>query len=160
MSRMVAGFFIFLFLSHVDAVAAQQCPQGLAGMPNCIPPDHPARQHGSRGVPSGAVWEERWGAIAMGKNGSGFTARESAVTKRAATRGALDGCRQKGGDECKVIVHYSNQCAALVWGVAYWVTWRAPTVQEASTEGMKACSKETDDCRVMYSACSLPERIR
>lgn len=146
-------------MSFAGVVAAQRCPQGLAGMPDCVPPSHPARQGATGGRPV-AVWVDRWGAMAMGKNGSGFSSSEQAVSKRAAMADALNACRVKGGKDCKVIVHYSNQCAALAWGTSYWVTWRAPTIEEASVEGIRACAKETDDCRIMYAACSLPQRVR
>lgn len=150
-----------LFFALGGAASVQECPQGLAGMPNCVPPDHPGRQSGLHAAPApAAAWEDRWGAIAMGKSGAGFSAIEGAESKRSASRGALAACRQKGASECKLIVEYSNQCTALAWGRTYWVTWRALTASEAEKKATNASSKEDDDCRVMYSACSMPQRVR
>lgn len=161
MMRSVATLALVLLGSA--SAAAQQCPAGLAGMPNCLPPDHPSSPHadgGRRPNVSGAVWADRASAVAMGASASGFTATPPMESKRAAERAALAECKSKGGTGCKVVMSYINSCAALVWGLEYRTGAYGATVQEAAAIATQRCAQKTEDCQVFYSACSLPERIR
>lgn len=141
---------------------AQQCPQGLAGMPNCLPPDHPSHPNAWANSPRqpAAHFEGRAAAVAMGKAASGFSSSGPMATRRIAERAALRQCRERGGVDCKLILSYQNQCAALVWGLHYRAGASAPTVDEAVAMADKECARQTEDCRVFFSGCSYPERVR
>lgn len=149
-------------LALSGTTGAQQCPAGLAGMPNCLPPDHPASPHAGRGSrPRGAaLWEDRAAAVAMGKSASGFTATAPMQSKRLAERAAMAGCKEKGGQGCKVVLSYINSCAALVWGLDYRSGAYGRTVEEAAGIASRECAAKTEDCQVFFSACSLPVRVR
>lgn len=141
--------------------AAQQCPAGLAGMPNCLPPDHPSSPYG-RTSPgrSGGAWVDQFAAVAMGKSASGFTAVEAQRSRRAAEKAALRGCREKGGLDCRIALSLQNQCGAIVWGTDFRVSGVGPLVQLAVESGMKECSSKSSDCQVFFQLCSNAMRVR
>ena len=151
---------IYLLVMHTSAVA-QGCPTGLAGLPNCVPPDQSSPGNtaaGGGGVP--ALWESRWGAIAVDGPHSKMGVSQGQRSKRAAKRGAEAECQAQGGVACKIEIVYTNQCAVLVWGLHKYVAARGPTIESAANEGMRVCRPADSDCVVFYSACSLPERVQ
>lgn len=108
----------------------------------------------------GAIWEDRFAAVATGKRASGFTASGPTASKRGAERSALAGCQEKGGDDCKIVMSYVNSCAAIVWGLQHRTGAYGPTVEDAVEQATQRCAQMTEDCQVFFSACSLPERVR
>ncbi|WP_353621772.1 DUF4189 domain-containing protein [Variovorax sp. J2P1-31] len=62
---------------------------------------------------------------------------------------------------CRIDVAYDNQCAVLFVGANGYNTPSAATTKKATELGMKTCHNTgSPDCRVLYSACSWPVRIR
>jgi hypothetical protein len=133
----------------------------MAGLPNCIPPDHP-------GIPSGpgggggatAVFTDGADAFAMGTDGRGFSTSGIKTSERAAKKLALALCRESGAVGCRIILPIKNQCGAMVWGVTHWATGVGPQLADAIGIATKMCEKSTTDCQVYYSTCAPPQRIR
>ena len=151
-----------LFALSVAPLHAQDCPTGMAGLPNCIPPDYPGSPSGpggGRGEPGG-VWMDGVEALAMGTDGKGFSTSGVMTSARRAKNTALEQCRAKGGVGCRVILPMKNQCGAMVWGETYWATGLGPLLQDAIGIATKMCQAKTTDCQVYYSSCASPQRLR
>ncbi|SFS16804.1 protein of unknown function [Dyella sp. OK004] len=103
-------------------------------------------------------WVSRWGAIAichrLGHSGSTVNQK----SKRDAKRVALQNCNTDGATDCEVALAYHDQCAALAWGGGFSVAAGAATIEEAAALAMRSC--DTQGCEIVYSECSLPERIQ
>ena len=147
----------FLSLSVADVNA--QCRIGSGpdhgdGVPYCSQLTPPAR------VSSGPQWAVQWGAVAYG--GGGFGAAKDMVSIAKAKKAALRACRDSGGGKhCKVALSYSDQCVAYAIGDDYLVgVARSPMPEEAYALAMNSCAESTTNCKVTYTACSLPVRIR
>jgi hypothetical protein len=103
-------------------------------------------------------WERRWGAIATG-GALGVAADK--LSEQEAKKTAMSNCVVNGGTYCKIDAVYDNQCAVIVLGANGYNTPNAATVEKATELGMKTCRDAgSPDCRVVYSDCSLPVRIR
>jgi Domain of unknown function (DUF4189) len=120
----------------------------------------PIPGYGGSNAPSdpGPQWQTRWGAIAT-TNGA-FGAANDMPSKRKATREALKSCRANGGQKCTVKMTFYNQCGALAWGDAGNTTFNSPELKDAEESAVKGCNEHTRNCRVFYSACSYPARVR
>lgn len=108
-------------------------------------------------------WSSRWGAIAIdpevAKGGVGVAG--DMESRASAEAEAMNVCRDTGGGEtCRIEVSYDNQCAVIAWGDHYYVTANTETVIEASRIGLEACGVRTENCRIVYSNCSYPVRLR
>jgi Domain of unknown function (DUF4189) len=153
--------FVILLLSTMDANA--QCRMGSGpdfgdGIPYCSQPAPTAYVE-----PSGPQWATRWGAIAIDPNASkgGVGVASDMKSQRAAEKAAMKQCRNKGGGKtCRVQTAYDNQCGVIAWGDTYYSTANGDTIDSASELGLRECGKETSNCRIYYSNCSYPVRIR
>ncbi|RYF58706.1 MAG: DUF4189 domain-containing protein [Cytophagaceae bacterium] len=106
-------------------------------------------------------WERRWGAITTDavKGVIGVTVDQR--SEGEASQAAVADCKRQGGVNCRIDVTYDNQCAVLVVGANGYNTPNAATRARATELGMKTCRDSgSPDCRVLYSACSLPVRVR
>ena len=150
---------------------SQACPPGIPseGNPECLPPDNPdspyyqgATQQQSSSQPQ-AVWADRWGAIAMADTGQAGTA-EGQESKSQAEHAALNLCNARGGQNCEVRLTYHNQCAAVAQkeggGETSFVG--SPTLQKAQQLAMDQCNNRSGNgaCKIVYSTCSMAQRIR
>lgn len=155
---------IFLLLCLLYSTSADaQCRMGSGadfgdGIPYCsqLPAPTPA-------LPSGAEWENRWGAIAVGSTASGGAVGVASdmKTRLAAEKTALKQCRDNGGGKtCRIELAYANQCGVIVWGESYFETASRETKSQAEAEATELCSKQTADCRLHYANCSYPIRVR
>jgi hypothetical protein len=120
----------------------------------------PIREQERAQEPELPAWATRWGAIASDGSAGAFGAAEGMRSKRRAKNAAMASCKETGGQRCKVDLTYSNQCAVTVVGRKTHLSQGAATVEEATDIGLRRCREVDDDCRVYYSACSLPELIR
>lgn len=75
---------------------------------------------------------------------------------KAAELLALDDCKSKGGTNCTVAISYGNGCVAMVFGDSLLTTGSGGTKEEAENKATHSCSSGDTNCRVYYSACSLP----
>jgi Domain of unknown function (DUF4189) len=99
-----------------------------------------------------------YGALAYGADSTawGFSYRQSSAA--AADRVALNGCRPNG-DDCKVVYHFSNTCAALaaVEDKGVFATANATSRRGAEQAAMAACTRDNGEgCVMEVSTCSLP----
>ena len=111
-------------------------------------------------VAAGAQWISRWGAIAIGSTvaggGVGTTIGENSRWK--AESAAIKACCDTGGGPACKVFSYHDQCAAVAWGIDSYAVRSAESIDLASSSAMAQCRASTGDCRIFYSACSLPER--
>lgn len=163
-------FYIFGALSIISSTTLA-CPPGYyptggehVGWHSCAPMDGGIRNDSENNDPTGPQtpeeqWEERWGAIATANGAMGQAA--SKKTKQEAEKEALADCKSRAGNQpCKLKVAYYNQCVALSWGNEGNVAARGPYIEEVEQSANKKCSKSFSNCKIYYSACSLPVRVR
>jgi hypothetical protein len=163
-------FLIALLALPLTALAEGNCPPGFyptgggaAGWHACAPMDGgvgDGRGEQQEEAPQQAQeeWEDRWGAIATANGAFGVSA--SKKSKEQAAQEALAECRRNAGKEpCKLKPPYYNQCAALAWGDSTNIVARGPDLHEVEQRAVDLCAKETNNCRIYYSACSLPIRL-
>lgn len=154
----------------VDRVAAQSCPAGIPsnGNPMCIPPDRPDSPYYNG---SGAYvqqpaqpqtilikrhWADRWGAIAGDANAGALGFVTGYKSKNLAEEAALQQCLNDGGDGCKLVGAFFNQCAAFVIGANGGYSASAPDIKQAGNVAMQDCSAKKDKkCRIYKTACSM-----
>lgn len=159
--KMKRRCLVFISLCGMSVTAfAQGCPYGIpsAGNPGCVPPDQSYQS--IKEIPvRGPEWQKTWGAIAFGKTSIVGTST-GLKSKHKAEKEALNQCRAKGGNECRISLSYQNQCAVIAWGESSASTQSAESIETASTLAIKSCGKSTADCQIFYSNCSDPVRIR
>ncbi|QDG93754.1 DUF4189 domain-containing protein (plasmid) [Rhizobium sp. NIBRBAC000502774] len=148
-----------------SAPAQTACPVGTTpGSATCGPtpggetPTPPA-------TPAGE-WMDRFGAVAADMSTSGnIGVAANRLSREDAEDEAIAKCRSLGSVKCDIVLHYSNQCVAIVSpsvnGVergGYPVTRPGKTVAAAIGKAMPDCRKANDtrECMPIYSACSLP----
>lgn len=156
-------FFAFAACLLVAGAAHAQCRIGSGpdlgdGIPYCadLPPEDYA-------VPSGPVWETRWGAIAIDPQVSagGIGVASDMKSRSAAEKTALKACRRNGGGRtCRIEVSYDNQCGVIAWGDDYYNTANSEDLEDASQLALSACAEHTQHCKVFYANCSYPVRTR
>jgi Domain of unknown function (DUF4189) len=141
------------------------CPDGYypansPGVMGCAPiPGYNQQQQRPAQLPP-PQWESRWGAVAADVPGGAVGASTDMPSRQAAEQGAMADCEAQGSRNCVIETWYSNGCAAMVISDETHTTNNAATLDEAIQKGMRMCSQVAANCRVYYSACSLPVRIR
>lgn len=155
------------------ASAENGCPTGYT--PNAAPTGTPGANQcvpiPGYGGPGGAptepqpVWENRWGAIAYDPVTGKVGTSSDMSSKRKAVKAALDHCQSKGGMSCEIQIDYGNQCATIVYGGAGEIVEvaasSAASTGEAEDRSLRNCKKAAGvECKVFYSGCSYPVRIR
>lgn len=156
-----------LFCSATPSYA-QQCGYGAQDGGQCVPADQvPGYQDSlqdNRPRPPQqprVIWATRWGAIASDDGTSSVGVSENQTSKSVASTEALQRCAsQSNNQHCKVDMAYYNQCAALAWGTKFSGYAGAINVEQAQKIALTDCAKGTPDCKIVYTACSLPVRIQ
>ncbi len=105
-------------------------------------------------------WADKWGAIALSKTNNSVGVATGTPSKQVAQSSAVKDCVEAGGQDCEVVLSYNNQCAAIAWGDTRVGTARAATINIASQEAMQTCNAKSDNCKIVYSNCSLAERTQ
>jgi len=127
-----------------------------------VPPDIYYSTPGDAEPPPlpGPQWQTRWSAIATG--GGGFGAAVNMTSKHRAVKDAMRACKQTGGGKnCILMIAHFNQCAAVSWGDgSYSASASAGRIELARELAQTGCSGQTTNCRVLYSECSYPVRVR
>ncbi|WP_425478316.1 DUF4189 domain-containing protein [Frateuria defendens] len=162
--------FGLVFCSFIlTSVAWSQCAPGIpsAGNPGCIPPNQSnspyaqgeaVRQHAA---PIQAVWADRWGAIAMDGNTGEAGTVVGYATQSEAVSAAIGDCSSKGAKNCKPLLIYHNQCAAVAQSTEGALNASgAPTLDEAKSLSIERCGQHGGKCNVVYSDCSYPVRVK
>ena len=145
-----------LALSDI-AFAEGNCPDGMVPIPNGCMPTHDTVTAASAPAQPRGRWETRWGAIATDNVIGSFGAVTDFVSKRQAQKAAIVQCKTNGGGKtCKSSISYYNQCAVIAWGDDSNHVQGAETIKIASDIAIQKCSTRTANCKIVYSACSLP----
>ena len=158
----IAFVFIFLGLWGRQAWAEGRCPDGYfptgggdAGWEGCAPMG-PDSDQGPHDQPS---WETRGGAVAVTNGAFGYS--YSYATEERAISEALSNCSQNAdGATCQLKQSYHDQCIALAWGKTGSNSVAAPDIAQAEGLALENCSRRNQDCKIYYSGCSYPERVR
>jgi len=161
--KTISSLALFLGLTCMPTIYAQ-CATGVDTGGQCIPPDalNPQGDTNPHARPRQprVVWADRWGAIAM-DSGYSVGVSENQASKFAASAEALQLCASnRNSQHCKVKLAYYNQCAAIAWGTRYSGVGNAQTQAQAQSEALQGCAKGAPDCKIVYTACSLPVRVQ
>lgn len=145
--------------------APQACyPGSLA--PGCPPPNHPAWGRAPAPLPKQIYDVKRkkphWAAVAhnpltssLGLGGQGDDVND----KQAAEEMALDACRNNGGgDGCKIVITYKNECATVAFGPdsigkGMLFADRGRSEERATANVLKKCKKSGVSCHPVGSNC-------
>ena len=165
--------FLVCLASWIPIAAWAQCAPGVpcGGNPSGIPPTAPGSPYAQPEYgtvpPSGNVneesarWADRWGAIALDPDSGRAGTVTGKVSKSVASNTALSECAQHDGNNCRVILTYYNQCAAVAQPDNNGPVSSASAVDISTAEdhALGACNTR-GKCSVVYSACSPAERTR
>lgn len=158
--------FSAAYLVSVPASAQSVCgpgttpsPAGPGGPVPCIPiSDY------SGGNSSGPTYATRWGAFAISdENKIGMAS--GMAGKGKAKKAAIEHCVAKGGTNCRLLVAYYNQCAAVLAGNeadgrVVTMYSNAATLDEVAERGLKYCADEgLSGCKIYFSDCSYAELV-
>lgn len=168
MSKVVRLMLFLVFIAVTfPAWAEGNCPDGYfpigggnAGWQGCAPMDSGSTNTQITPPDPGPYWQTRWGAIAADGSTGTFGVSNDVASKRVAEKNAKAMCKSKGGRKCKLQSTFYNQCGALAWGDTHYSSFRAPDIDDAKKSAVEHCEKTTTNCRVYYSACSYPVRVR
>lgn len=163
--------FSLLLLCTSLVHAEGGCPPGMipasgTDINSCvpIPPGYYSDQSHSpaqSSQPPPQQWVDQWGAIATDFSHSSAGASVNQRDREAAERAAIANCESNGGLICKVELWYLNQCAAMAVSDTGHNAKAGPTPEAADQAAMKICLEAGDtNCRIYYSACSLPQQIQ
>jgi Domain of unknown function (DUF4189) len=163
-----AAGMLFSFAGSFDVAEAQtQCGQGEiqsggtpeAGYVFCTPIE-PEKPNTAPTVPSGPLWETRWGAIAVDDAFGKFGGADGLTSKRQAEKAAQNICKANGGTKCKTVIAYNDQCGVLAGGDTASTSSSGPDLQETTERAIANCNKMTNNCQAYYSGCSPPEQVQ
>ena len=161
-----SNLLLLAFLATAGTVFAQTaCPVGVPpGDPRCGPsPDwHQGQEQAQQAPPPPPVvvtrWEvfdDRFGAIASSQNGA-YGMSKDETSPESAELAALAQCRLRGGEDCKSLGVYANNCATLAWGGGYVYTGGGSNRSLSEQTALRTCEKDVDACKVIETACSTP----
>jgi hypothetical protein len=108
----------------------------------------------------GPQWATRWGAIAYDGVAGKFGGAENLTSMGRAKKAAIRACRNNGGQQCKVMAQYNNQCGVLAWGRNEAVASRGPDISDTIRAAVAACNAKGGNCQAYYTGCSFPVKIR
>lgn len=159
-------FVLLLFsgISHAEG----NCPEGYypiggGGSQGCAPAPSYNRQQGQQQSQKEAPsprWVDRWGAIATDSAKKLLGTASDMNSRSEAENKAITDCQNKGGTQCKLQNSYGNACVAMISGDNIFNVGSAENMDRAVQLGIAQCSASDTNCRVFYSACSMPERTQ
>ena len=159
-----------LFLS-ISVVNAQQpgvdcAPIQGQGWTGCAPisPPQSSPQGQQPRMPQAPPqrWQDHWGAIATDAANGVLGTASNMPNELSAKQAALSDCSSQGGSNCVLEIQpYRNSCGVVVTSDKSHVVTSNVSLDQAIQEGLATCSKtDKANCRVYYSACSMPQRIQ
>ncbi|HHV7522083.1 TPA: DUF4189 domain-containing protein [Burkholderia orbicola] len=137
-------------------------PYGTAQDQSVCGADPNAQQQypGQSSAPS-VRWASSWQALATDTPKGILGTSKDQPDRALAEVAALRDCRLKGGTDCTLQISYGNGCVAMVVGDRAMNMNGGITDDDAAQKGLEMCRAAGDsNCRVYYSACSLPQRIQ
>ncbi|WP_425504905.1 DUF4189 domain-containing protein [Pseudoxanthomonas japonensis] len=157
------GLAYALSVVSIATVQAQMaCPQGVTpGSAQCLPSGP-----GATPPPAGPRWRSTWGAFANDSQVAVTGSSSGQLTRWGANRAAKAKCKSMGGQECKIILAFKNQCAVVAEPIEDLPLYRLVhrpglTVEEASSVALSECASlnQGHACKVIFSICSNPIRV-
>lgn len=106
------------------------------------------------------VWQDRWGAIAFDRGTGQAGTVVDKDSKKDAVSSAMHDCQINGSPNCEVVLTYYNQCAAVAIGEGGSGMSNNQTLDGAKSGAMRVCSQDSTTCKIVYSGCSPPRRVR
>jgi hypothetical protein len=166
---MTQRFFVLLVMLMISIIkpahAEGGCPPGQypqqgQGWQTCVPiPTSDAGPQRSQPVHVPSKSLDQWQAIATDTTVGVIGTSADKTTWGTAESAAISDCQQKGGTDCKIDISYANGCVALVFGNALKNSKGGSNQKQAEGRAMDQCNKDDTNCRVIYSACSLPIEV-
>ncbi len=103
------------------------------------------------------MWEDRYGAIARAPNGPNYFFSVDQVSEDSAKDDALNKC----GSGCKITGTFRNGCTALTWGGGASYFESAEKKKQSESKALRSCRVDSKtECKLIFSACSLPVRVQ
>lgn len=159
----VATIALFAALLSSTPATAQSCPAGTTSNPggpggpvSCIPISD---YSGGSSSGSHGRWETRWGAFASDTKSGALGVATGLGSKGKAEKAAIAHCRAKGGGDCRPLLAYFNQCAAVAWGDGTLQASSAAYSEEAEQRALALCARDGGSCKIFFSECSLAEFV-
>jgi hypothetical protein len=144
-------------VSHAEGGSSQgQDPQQGHGFQTCVRIPNAQQAGGDR--PTGAVWEDRWQAIAADASKAVIGASNIVLSEDIAMINSLSDCRAKGGSKCTINLTVVNGCASMVAGAKIMDFQGGKTQKEADKKAMDLCNSKDTNCAVLYATCSTAVR--
>jgi serine/threonine-protein kinase len=105
-------------------------------------------------APPSMASASEFGAIAFSPSTGAHGYAFNHNSRRAAERAAMNGCRGYGGG-CRIVVWFSDACAALAVGdgYGYGYSW-AESRNQAQNRAIRECNTQTSSCEVVRWVCS------
>lgn len=156
---------VFLLAVSGWVHAEQGCPDGFipnaAGTPG-VPCVQGQSNNWGAGTPKAPEvrWADRWGAFASDSQSGAVGSATGLSNRKKAEKAAISHCRSKGGKDCRPLLAYYNQCAAVAWGDGNIQASSAASKEEAANRALGICGKKSSDCEIFFSECSFAERVR
>lgn len=154
-----------------SAVAAQDCPPGTqwAARPYQVtgPNGQPVMQQNfgcyAPPPPPPPPFRKYFGAVAFDEQGQKWYLTNLQLSESDAKSGVVGYCREKGGARCKLMLSYTNQCAAVAraGGVPGQDSVNTgSSLKEAEANAIRVCGSDwgAGQCRIHKSGCSLHGR--
>jgi hypothetical protein len=106
------------------------------------------------------VWADQWGAIALdsGTGQAGTVTNKN--SERDAKNGALGDCGRNGASNCKIMLTYYNQCAAVAFGAGFSSMQSDASLDKAKDTALSRCEAKGASCKIVYTGCSVARRVR
>ena len=158
--KYIVALLMFAGLFHAPHAWAQ-CAAGVDTGGQCIPPEAlPGADQQTQPTRPQAVWATRWGAIAVDGSTGQVGVAENETSKSLAQDNAVQRCAAHGGQGCKVEQTYANACVALAWGKTFHEISSAVNASVAQESALTNCAKGAPDCKLVYRACSVAQRVQ
>ncbi len=156
MTMVTVGIWIF----RTGSAFAQRptvflCNGVAQGSPNCEPP--------APVLKSFIRVDRAFGALAYDEASAVWYGSYRYPSKSSAQEGVLENCRANGGSACKLMLSYTNQCAAVARAVVDGAEVKGKdtvntgsTQEEANANARRSCQADwgTSVCTVTLSNCS------
>lgn len=156
LSLMIAGAWLF---GTRSAFAQQQtvfiCNGVAQGSPNCAPPTPVLKNY--------IHVDRSFGALAYDEAKAFWYGSYQYPSKSSAQKGVIENCEANGGTVCKLMLSYTNQCAAVARAVDHGVAIKGKdsvntgsTQEEAEANARSSCVSDwgVKGCAVELSNCS------
>lgn len=159
MNRVLLLAVLLLSIEAHAQSGGSPCPPGMIpGASRCYGPNELPQQSNSPYTYTGPLWQDRYGAVAESDSTSAAGSAQNMSTARAAQKKAMSEC---GAKDCRIRMQVRNGCLASAWGGGVSGFVSRGNLQAAEADAISNCQRKGGaDCKIQYSACSLPVRIR